>query len=239
MRPRKSLLAVGAVLALGTLGAAVLAIEAPKSAPQERERTAPPPPQLAPRPQLPALRGNSGPDPSAPPTTPTPYSAWAGPGCASGTYREEGRFENGDAAWYTVHHGGHQGDTCDGSFSAVPMSGRPDHDGDSSATWSWRLGPGYRTCALAVYVPDSGRDQDTAGHPTVYTVLPHPDEPGAAYAAFGVRQTAHRGTLVRVGSYRVKGDSFTVRLLDRGRDWGAPPLVGAHHAAAQLKITCT
>ncbi|MFE4831447.1 adhesin [Streptomyces sp. NPDC056672] len=166
------------------------------------------------------------------------YTAWAGPGCASGEYREHGRFENGDAAWYTVTSGGHRGDTCDGRFSAVPMSGSPDQDRGSTAVWSWKLGKGYAKCALAVYVPDSGRDRDTAGHPTVYRVLTDPSDITSAYAAFGVRQTAHRGGLVSVGSYRVEGESFSVQLLDRGRDWGSPDRYGAHHAAAQMKVDC-
>ncbi|MEV0034903.1 adhesin [Streptomyces sp. NPDC050804] len=166
------------------------------------------------------------------------YTAWAGPGCASGEYREHGRFENGDAAWYTVTSGGHRGDTCDGRFSAVPMSGSPDQDRGSTAVWSWKLGKGYAKCALAVYVPDSGRDRDTSGHPTVYRVLTDPSDITSAYAAFGVRQTAHRGGLVSVGSYRVEGESFSVQLLDRGRDWGSPDRYGAHHAAAQMKVDC-
>ncbi|MFE4174535.1 adhesin [Streptomyces sp. NPDC056909] len=166
------------------------------------------------------------------------YTAWAGPGCASGEYREHGRFENGDAAWYTVTSGGHRGDSCDGRFSAVPMSGSPDQDRGSTAVWSWQLGKGYARCALAVYVPDSGQDRDTAGHPTVYRVLTDPSDITSAYAAFGVRQTAHRGGLVSVGSYRVEGESFSVQLLDRGRDWGSPDRYGAHHAAAQMKVDC-
>ncbi|RYJ30980.1 hypothetical protein CU044_0623 [Streptomyces sp. L-9-10] len=167
------------------------------------------------------------------------YSAWAGPGCASGEYTEHGRFENGDAAWYTVTDGGYEGGSCDGRFSAVPMSGSPARDRGSTATWSWKLGKAYEKCALAVYVPDSGRPADTAGHPTVYRVLRDPADTSSAYAAFGVRQTAHRGSLVSVGSYRVEGESFSVQLLDRGRDWGGEDRYGAHHAAAQMNLNCT
>ncbi|MEU0280210.1 adhesin [Streptomyces sp. NPDC006195] len=173
-------------------------------------------------------------DPDAP-----GYSAWAGPGCASGQYTEHGRFENGDAAWYTVTDGGYEGGSCDGRFSAVPMSGSPAQDRGSTATWSWKLGKAYEKCALAVYVPDSGRPADTAGHPTVYRVLRDPADTSSAYAAFGVRQTAHRGSLVSVGSYRVEGESFSVQLLDRGRDWGGEDRYGAHHAAAQMNLNCT
>ncbi|MFE4373390.1 adhesin [Streptomyces sp. NPDC056835] len=178
------------------------------------------------------------PEPEPEPDPDPGYSAWAGPGCASGEYSEHGRFENGDAAWYTVTNGGYEGGSCDGRFSAVPMSGSPAQDRGSTATWSWKLGKAYAKCALAVYVPDSGRPTDTAGHPTVYRVLRDPTDTTSAYAAFGVRQTAHRGSLVRVGSYRVEGESFSVQLLDRGRDWGSQDRYGAHHAAAQMKLNC-
>lgn len=166
------------------------------------------------------------------------YTAWAGPGCSTGEYREYGRFENGDAGWFTVPSGGFHGSSCDGRFSAVPMSGSPDADGGNSATWSWHLGSGFRECALTVFVPRSDRDRDVAGDPTVYRVLSDPADADSAYTGFAVRQTAHRGTAVDVNSYPVKGDTFAVRLIDRGRDWGSTQLVGAHHAAAQLKVSC-
>ncbi|WP_251020194.1 adhesin [Streptomyces sp. ISL-98] len=183
------------------------------------------------------------PKPKAPPKPPPParhpsYTAWAGPGCSSGHYREFGRFENGDAGWYTVNSGGYTGTSCDGRFTAVPMSGAPDRDRGNTATWSWTVGDGFEQCALAVYVPDSGRDLDVAGNPTFYRVLADADDNESSYAAFGVRQTVHRGSLVSVGSYDVKGDAFAVQLIDRGRDWGDEDLVGAHHAAAQMKISC-
>lgn len=181
----------------------------------------------------------------ATPTSPAPsgqpgyrYTAWAGPGCSTGEYREGGRFENGDAGWYTVASGGFHGGTCDGRFSAVPMSGSPDEDRGNTATWSWHLGPGYRECALTVFVPRSDRDRDVAGNPTVYRVLSDPADADSAYTGFAVRQTVHRGSAVDVDSYPVKGDTFAVRLVDRGRDWGSTQLVGAHHAAAQLRASC-
>ncbi|MFD7894166.1 adhesin [Streptomyces sp. NPDC059743] len=255
--------ATAAVLALGCVGATVVAVAGSGggsggSAVEDTE-VAGVPTGFGP-PQLPGLGGTGepsgsegeaegdGPSPDDDGTAPSDttagsdpdggYTAWAGPGCATGEYREHGRFENGDAAWYTVTSGGHQGDTCDGRFSAVPMSGSPDHDRGSTAVWSWKLGKGYAKCALAVYVPDSGRDRDTAGHPTVYRVLTDPADTTSVYAAFGVRQTAHRGSLVSVGSYRVEGESFSVQLLDRGRDWGGVERYGAHHAAAQMKVDC-
>ncbi|HET6859769.1 MAG TPA: adhesin [Streptomyces sp.] len=189
---------------------------------------------------------SSSPPASRPPKTPTKppparspsFTAWAGPGCSPGRYREFGRFENGIAAWYTVKSGGFKGGPCDGRFSAVPMSGSPDKDRGSSAVWSWEVGKGFEKCGLAVFVPKSARDNDVAGNPTFYRVLADPNEEKSSYAAFAVRQTVHRGSLVQVGSYAVKGGRIAVQLIDRGRDWGEAALVGAHHAAAQMKLTC-
>ncbi|MFJ6610213.1 adhesin [Streptomyces sp. NPDC091289] len=166
------------------------------------------------------------------------FSQWAGPGCADGTYKERGRFESGDAGWYTVDSGGFDGGGCDGRFSAVPMSGSPTEDQGSTATWSWRPGRGFSECALTVFVPGGGRPRDAAGDPTVYRVLSDPDDADSAYTGFAVLQTEHRGSAVPVGSYPVKGDVFAVQLLDRGRDWGDAGRVGAHHAAAQVRAAC-
>jgi len=166
------------------------------------------------------------------------FTAWAGPGCTTGAYMENGRFENGDAGWYTVDSGGFGESPCDGRFSALPMSGSPDQDRGSSAVWSWYLGDGFRECALTVFVPRSVRDSDVAGSPSVYRVLSDPRDTDSAYTGFAVRQPEHRGTAVDVRSYPVKGDTFAVQLVDRGRDWGDADLVGAHHAAAQLKASC-
>ncbi|MYV55761.1 adhesin [Streptomyces sp. SID3212] len=234
---RGPLRAVWAVLALGAVAAAVFAFTTRGTTDTATDGTTPSTsaPTDVIQPQLPALRGAVAP-------TPKPvqgYSVWAGPGCGTGEYEEAGRFENGDAAWYTVKSGGHEGDSCDGSFSAIPMSGSANDDRGSTATWSWELGRGYEKCALAVYVPKSDNPRDAAGDPSVYEVLSDRDDPTSGYAAFGIRQSTHRGTLVKVGNYRVKATRFTVRLRDRGQDWGTPSRYGAHHAAAQMNLTCT
>lgn len=165
------------------------------------------------------------------------FTQWAGPGCTAGEYREYGRFERGEAGWYAVASGGFTGGGCDGRFSAVPMSGSPTEDRGSTATWSWHLGEGFRSCALTVFVPE-GRARDVAGDPTVYRVLSDPADAHSAYTGFAVRQTQHWGSAVEVGNYPVKGDAFAVLLIDRGRDWGASDRVGAHHAAAQMRVVC-
>ncbi|MFF2538474.1 adhesin [Streptomyces cyaneofuscatus] len=193
-------------------------------------------------PAVPAPEEPSAEAPDAPGSTSTPeegrrFTQWAGPGCTAGEYREYGRFERGEAGWYAVATGGFTGGGCDGRFSAVPMSGSPTEDRGSTATWSWHLGEGFRSCALTVFVPE-GRARDVAGDPTVYRVLSDPADAHSAYTGFAVRQTQHRGSAVEVGTYPVKGDAFAVLLIDRGRDWGASDRVGAHHAAAQMRVVC-
>ncbi len=200
------------------------------------------PTRIAPGPGPAPGTGADAPAPSGtssePPADGDRFTQWAGPGCSAGTYTERGRFESGDAAWYTVENGGFDGGGCDGRFSAVPMSGSPTEDRGSTAVWAWRLGRGFSECALTVFVPDSGRPRDAAGDPTVYRVLSDPDDADSAYTGFAVRQTEHRGTAVPVRSYPVKGEVFAVQLIDRGRDWGDAGRVGAHHAAAQMRATC-
>ncbi|MEW2632835.1 adhesin [Streptomyces sp. NPDC048389] len=162
------------------------------------------------------------------------YSAWAGPGCTGGgLYRENGRFADGDAGWYTVGSGGHLGDGCDGSFTAVPMSGSRTEDGGSTVVWSWYVGSGYPTCSVAVVVPDSGRDRDVAGEPTSYNVLSDPDDPDSVVKVFEVDQTRLRGSGVVVEKVPVHDQRLTVQLVDRGRGQG-----DAHHAAAQMRAEC-
>ncbi|MFJ8863404.1 adhesin [Streptomyces sp. NPDC102451] len=263
-RRRKALLAAGVVVAAGSLATAVslLATGSGSARPEPAGRAGAVPAPIgggaptrigptgseSPGPTGSGSTGPSGSGSAEPPDDATPepstgtdryrYTAWAGPGCTTGEYAEYGRFERGDAGWYTVESGGFSGGSCDGRFSAVPMSGSPVQDRGSSAVWSWHLGAGFRECALTVFVPRSVRDRDVAGDPTVYRVLSDPRDTDSAYTGFAVHQPEHRGTAVDVRSYPVKGDTFAVQLVDRGRDWGDAALVGAHHGAAQLKASC-
>ncbi|MFB7374365.1 adhesin [Streptomyces sp. NPDC056222] len=184
---------------------------------------------------------------SEPPTTTAPppsssshpspphYEVWAGPGCTGGGYTESGRYADGFEGWYTVRTGGFRGGGCDGRFSALPMSGSATRDHDNSATWTWEVGPAYRTCDLAVHVPIPPRPQDAAGDPSVYQLLAH----GTPYATFTVDQVDNPGSLVPTGHHPLRTPTFTVRLVDRGQDWGGPPTRDqAHHAAGQMRLTC-
>ncbi|MEU8564385.1 adhesin [Streptomyces cyaneofuscatus] len=259
-RRRKALLAAGVVVAAGGLATvAALLLSGGGSVGGGTSRTdaagragalpGPPdrigggaPTRIGPGEDAPAVPTPEEPSAEAPGSTSAPeegrrFTQWAGPGCTAGEYREYGRFERGEAGWYAVATGGFTGGGCDGRFSAVPMSGSPTEDRGSTATWSWHLGEGFRSCALTVFVPE-GRARDVAGDPTVYRVLSDPADAHSAYTGFAVRQTQHRGSAVEVGTYPVKGDAFAVLLIDRGRDWGASDRVGAHHAAAQMRVVC-
>ncbi|WOX23829.1 adhesin [Streptomyces solicathayae] len=177
------------------------------------------------------------PTPSARPSASRPptYESWAGPGCAGGgEYREYGRYADGLDGWYTVTRGGYRGGGCDGRFTALPMSGSATEDHDNAATWTWHVGAPSTRCALAVHVPSPPRPQDAAGDPSVYQVLAD----GVPYATFSVDQTAHHGRLLTTAAYPLRGDTFTVRLVDRGRDWGSAEWEGAHHGAGQMRLTC-
>ncbi|MFF1914575.1 adhesin [Streptomyces sp. NPDC058239] len=266
-RSRKALLLAGAVVLTGSLAAAVTLLapaggEGSRTEAVGRAGVAPDdirggaPTRIGPSgtgfpDPPPATTPSASPSPSTATERPGPsrtagspgniryrYAAWAGPGCTTGEYREHGRYEDGDEGWYTVDSGGYRGSSCDGGFSALPMSGSPDEDRGNTATWSWHLGDGYRECALTVFVPSTAHARDVAGDPTFYRVLSDPDDADSAYTGFAVRQIAHRGSQVEVSSYPVKGDTFAVQLIDRGRDWGDEERVGAHHAAAQLKVSC-
>ncbi|MDQ1010182.1 hypothetical protein QFZ82_004667 [Streptomyces sp. V4I23] len=167
------------------------------------------------------------------------YAAWAGPGCnGGGRYEENGRYGGGDDGWYTVRSGGHRGDGCDGRFTAIPMSGSPVKDIGNSATWSWYVGSGYTTCSVAVVVPESDRAQDVAGRPSTYLVLKDPDDPGSAVKTFEIDQTSLRGRGLVIEKVPVHDQRLTVRLVDRGQDWGRDGRDGAHHAAAQMRAEC-
>ncbi|MGP3949184.1 adhesin [Streptomyces sp. 7N604] len=190
----------------------------------------------------------STPKPSPKPTREEPaprpvritYSAWAGHGCASpegGGYEEHGNWYKGIEGWFTVRPGGYEGDSCDGSFSSVPMSGDRDRDWGNGAAWWWSVGDDSDRCDVGVYIP-RGDDHSVAGNPTTYMVLTDLDGRHADVTTFRIDQIAHRGELVDAGTFRVEGGRIVVKLLDRGQDWDEDGPTYAHHAAGQMKVTC-
>lgn len=178
--------------------------------------------------------------PTSVPRAPVTYSAWTGPGCVTSAYAgyyEEGRYSDGIEGWYTVGSGGWAGGHCDGSFAAVPMSGSRTRDRDNSATWWWSVGPDSDECELGVYVPE-GSSRDVGGDPTTYRMVTEPENGEPESTIFRIDQTVNRGRLVDAGTYRAGGGRIEVTLLDRGQDWDDDGPTYAHHAAAQMKITC-
>ncbi|MDX3232360.1 hypothetical protein [Streptomyces sp. ME19-01-6] len=168
------------------------------------------------------------------------YTDYAGPSCPTpprGGYYEQNRFTDGDGGWYSLGGGGYVGHGCNGVFASVPMSGDPAKDANSRVMWWWEPGTSAKSCQLSVYVPKGPNDRDVAGHPTTYHVLTDPFDRTTKYDAFTVNQAGHRGQWVNAGSFAVKQGKIGIKLLDRGDDWSAGWNL-AHHAAAQMKVTC-
>ncbi|MDW6064790.1 adhesin [Streptomyces sp. FXJ1.4098] len=168
------------------------------------------------------------------------YTDYAGPSCPTpqkGGYYEQNRFTDGDGGWYSLGGGGYVGHGCNGVFASVPMSGDPAKDAHSRVMWWWEPGTSAKSCQLSVYVPKGPNDRDVAGHPTTYHVLTDPFDRTTKYDSFTINQAGHRAQWVNAGSFAVKQGKIGIKLLDRGDDWSAGWNL-AHHAAAQMKVTC-
>ncbi|MFJ9683473.1 hypothetical protein ACIRP2_36320 [Streptomyces sp. NPDC101194] len=168
------------------------------------------------------------------------YTGVAGHGCptpAGGGFQQDGYYSDGSDGWNTRSSGGWTGNGCNGSYSAVPMSGDTDQDHDARVKWWWNPGTKARTCQISVYIPSSGSILDVGGHPTTYHVLMNANDRTTKYSSFRINQVAHRGQWVDAGTFAMKGATIGVKLLDRGDDW-SKGWEKAHHAAAQMKVTC-
>ncbi|MFJ4184409.1 hypothetical protein [Kitasatospora sp. NPDC089509] len=211
----------------------------PTAAPS-RSSAAPATPSAAPAPPAPAAPTATAPPAPAPAPPPAVgFRAVAGPGCSGpgGRYQQIGAFRQGVDGWVTVNSGGHGGDSCSGQYDAVPMSGdRAKDDNSTSALWTFDVGPGSASCAVAVYVPDSSSVQQVGGAPAHYTVA---GPSGADLGAFDVDQVGRRGGWVDAGTFRPQGGPLAVRLHNRGQDWtGSGQPTHAHLAAAAVRVTC-
>ncbi|MFJ2867722.1 hypothetical protein [Kitasatospora sp. NPDC087314] len=207
---------------------------------------APPPPPTAP-PAVPAPPPVAPPAAPAQPAPPAPvppaaqpaFQAVAGFGCSGpgGHFQEVGAFRQGTDGWVTVNSGGLTGDSCDGRYEAVPMSGDKNKDDNSTyALWTFDVGAGSASCDVSVYVPSSGSIQQVGGAPAYYTVA---GASGADLGPFTVDQVGHRGGWVDAGTFRPAGGSLVVRLHNRGQDWtGSGQPTHAHIAAAPIRLTC-
>ncbi|MFJ6016970.1 hypothetical protein [Streptomyces sp. NPDC092952] len=183
--------------------------------------------------------GGSGTTEKTTPPSSTVYSGVAGPGCATpsgGGYQQEGYFSEGDAGWLTQSSGGSASGGCNGRYVAVPMSGSTTEDAKSRVRWWWTPGTRARSCQISVYIPN-GSTKLVGGHPTKYHVLVNANDRSTMYSSFTINQVAHRGQWVNAGTFAMKGATIGVKMLDRGDDW-SKGWEKAHHAAAQIKVTC-
>ncbi|MFC4078750.1 hypothetical protein [Amycolatopsis samaneae] len=183
----------------------------------------------------PAAPGGSPDAPQAPAGSPpaaqsaSPFVLVAGPGCGGGSFGKPGYYTKGDEGWLSSGSGGYGGEGCNGSFYSVPMSG-DGRDGDNSAVWTFTTGPvSQGSCQLQVYIPN-GDATRVGGSPSYYTV--------SGGGSFQIDQTRQRGRWVDAGRFAVSGGKVSVQLHSRGVDWKNNGGL-AHHAAAQLKATCT
>lgn len=195
-----------------------------------------------PKPKEPSKKPTKNP-PAESPADYVTYENWNGPRCSApsgGGYRTIGEYGDGRAGWYTIlRFGGHNGDGCDGSFTAVPMSGSKTQDGGARVLWWWSVGSESERCTIEVHIPPwTGNSDDVAGDPTHYEVLSDPKDLNSRYAGFQISQVSNRGRLVDVGTFDVQDGVIAVLMLDRGQDWGNEDRDLAHHAAAQIKVTC-
>ncbi|MFE2763877.1 hypothetical protein [Streptomyces halstedii] len=196
-------------------------------------------------PAAPSANKSSSPQASAPKAqmkaaSTVVYSAVVGPGCpvpSGGGYQQHNYFADGTKGWYTRTTGAWTGDGCNGSYAAVPMSGSTTTDAKNRVMWWWRPGTTARTCQISVFVPHSNTTLYVGGHPTTYHVLVDANDRTTKYDSFTVNQASLRGRWVDAGTFTMKGATIGVKLLDRGDDWSSG-WGKAHHAAAQMKVTC-
>ncbi|WP_146225114.1 hypothetical protein [Streptomyces sp. SM18] len=196
-------------------------------------------------PDAPSAKKSSSPQTSAPKAqmqaaSTVVYSAVAGPGCpvpSGGGYKQHNYFADGTKGWYTRTTGAWTGDGCNGGYVAVPMSGSTSTDAKNRVMWWWRPGTTARTCQISVFVPHSNTTLYVGGHPTTYHVLVDANDRTTKYDSFTVNQASLRGRWVDAGTFSMQGATIGVKLLDRGDDWSSG-WGKAHHAAAQMKVTC-
>jgi hypothetical protein len=199
--------------------------------------SAPPTPSGDPSSTAPVPGALPGAQPGAAPP-PRTYTAVTGEGCSQTA--DHGYFRKGFAPdWRTRTSGGLATDGCHGAVVAVPMSGdaRKD-DNDNVVVWWFKTAPVTGgTCAVSVYVPDTGDASDSAGRPAHYLVFGSDNATGATIAEFDVDQTRNRGRWVDAGRFAT-GGRLSVRMVTRGVDFG-PGRDGAHLGVSALRTNCT
>lgn len=185
------------------------------------------------------------------PSTPTSYTAVAGPNCGGTTsaFTESGfSLEGSDPAteWQVSGSGGFKGDGCAGGYLSMPVSGNASAmDSGRYALWSFTLGAGQfakASCKLEVYVPSDTSPGLVGGDPAYYYYYDSvyaSSNSAKALGDFGVNQTSERGRWVQAGTFTVTTGVVSVRMVDAGADQGTGASGVVRDAAAQVRLTCS
>ncbi|MGW0858480.1 hypothetical protein [Streptomyces sp. NPDC002690] len=108
---------------------------------------------------------------------------------------------------------------------------------DTDTYWLWKFNYGASfssgTCSVSVYVPNNPSKTYVGGTPSRYALYNSIHSGGTSAGSFTIDQTAHRGSWVSAGSWKVSGGPLTIRLVNTGT--GAD---FAHHAAAPMRLSC-
>ncbi|MGW7362851.1 hypothetical protein ACWGI8_05330 [Streptomyces sp. NPDC054841] len=175
------------------------------------------------------------------PVKPPTFLGVAGYGCGSrGStgYLAVGRYSSGRDGWYGVGSGGYHGDGCNGTFDAMPMSGIAGRDDPAAYTeWWFKVGRASKHCSVRVYIPTAD-SAAVAGAPAFYTIR-NGVKSDTFYASFSLNQASNQGRWLGAGIHPVKGDTFVIRLHNRGQDWDGLVKTYAHIASAQAAVNCT
>ncbi|MBN1170698.1 MAG: hypothetical protein JXA67_00865 [Micromonosporaceae bacterium] len=176
--------------------------------------------------------------PSASATGPGPtFGAVAGEGCPLTETSGYQRVVT-STGWRTRSSGGWAGDGCSGQMIAVPMSGDPTRDNNDDLILWW-FQPGAfatGTCAVSVYIPDTGDPRDSAGAPAHYQAYASTSSSGTPIGEFDIDQTAHRGEWVLAATLPLSGGRLAVRMVTRGQGQGAGEEQGTAGSSGEQRL---
>jgi hypothetical protein len=148
-------------------------------------------------------------------------------------YKRVGAHDDGERSFDLRSDGGWDGDGCDGSYFAVPMSGDADRsDPDIYNVWWIKTGELRQgICNIHIYVPEAHEPQDVTGRPAFYNVVAGKDN-YTRVSGFAIDQVASQGRWVDAGNYVLRNGEIAVQMINRGDDRDG------HVAAAQAAFAC-
>ncbi|MFC3997267.1 hypothetical protein ACFOVU_15150, partial [Nocardiopsis sediminis] len=165
------------------------------------------------------------------------YEEIAGVGCAPNDRIAYGTAGKSDS-WDYGLNGGYAEQNCDGRWHAIPVSGDPAEPSGRYAFWTFNIGFTGAECNIYVYVPDV--ESPLGGIPAYYKLHPSADPAttqSEPFASFRVNQVENKGSWVHVGSYSPPGDTFSVKLQNRGADQ-VDGRDTTHVVASAVRTTC-